>query len=585
MGRQRRARLILLVRILRTEPAALGSIVERVLAALHPLRSSASQSVSIHWNLAVQPLLDTDYPPAEQSLATLQERVAQGTDHLVPMGYCGALHPLLVREELEREIAWMHESPWRDDGRDLLLPPPTVIMPWGSDLHRESTAEFLREAGLVWSTGAVDAGKGQNLRFEGAAGTFLVPVVMTNAGARDVYRRVKAAAQHARPLMVLAEICDPDEDAGLESAVEALVRTAKRGTALEWPRLSDCLTEGGAAGKADQALPVDPSHRASWIEAWRLRRAEATGEDRIRSILARFAPEQRRSCAPLPQPSHEKRERILIASMLGTAELVEDHASASFTDGRLTAIAGPAGEYPLPLPVRSYVTVESGRRVSDYPFQTDSAFSFEAEGIRGLQESLSVGAPGEESPSTISLEYFHVDGFSCLLVNVSIRHVGDTADARVLTYAPIEIPLFSLARRDHVVATSLYPDGSSAGLGLDAHERTAELAGTGFFFSPAISRLPQTVDRAEPPYLMIAFPDSGESCTDILPVRVARNGRGWVLYANPRGSYRRFPRSAVAGTEERFSMMLTVTSRLRIPTVPARARAALYSSSVAPVAG
>jgi hypothetical protein len=332
-------------------------------------------------------------------------------------------------------------------------------------------------------------------------------------------------------------------------------------------------------------LPVDPSHRASWIEAWRLRRAEAAGEQRIRSILGRFAPQQCRGCATKRPRSPDDAERIVIASMLGTVELAADNASAGFAEGRLNAIAGPAGEYPLPSPVRSYVTVESGRRLVDYHFHTDSAFSYEAPRIRGLQESLSTRVPGRHAPNTVSLEYFYVDGFSCLLVNVSVRHAGNTDDALVHTYAPIEIPLFSLARGDHVVATSLYPDGSSASLSLSARERTAELAGTGFFFAPALTRLPETVDRGEPPYLMIAFPDGEESCTDILPVRVARHERGWVLYANPRGSYRPFARSAVAGTEERFSMMLTVTSRLRIPAVPAEARGALYSSSVAPAAG
>lgn len=576
----------MLVRILRTEPRALGSIVERALAALEALQSDPRGAVSVHWNLPVRPLSDGDYPSTVPALTALAERVAHGTDCVVPMGYCGALHPLLVREELEREITWMRESPWRDADRDLQLPPPTVIMPWGSDLYRESTAAFLRSAGLVWYTGTVEARKGRYLRFEGAAGASLIPVVTATAsGARAVYRRVKAAAQHGRPLVVFAELRGPADVAALDSVAEALLRASKRGPAVEWPSLGDCLAEAGETRKPDQALAVDPSHRASWIQAWRLRRADAAREDRIRSILGRFAPQQCGAPSAQPPESVQKEERIVIASMLGTAELAEDNASASFAEGRLTAVAGPAGEYPLPTPVRSYLTVETGRRVADYPFQTNSAFSYEAPGIRGLQESLSARVPGQESPSTVSLEYFYVDGFSCLLVNALIRHAGDTDDARVCSYAPFEIPLFSLVRGDRVVATSLYPDGSSASLDLDARERTAELAGTGFFFAPAITHLPPTVDRTEPPYLMLAFPDSGESCTDILPVRVTRQGRGWVLHANPRGSYRPFARSAVAGTEERFSMMITVTSRLRIPTVPAEARPALYASSVAPVAG
>jgi hypothetical protein len=586
MGRHRNARVVVLVRILRSEPTALGAIVEQALAAMGPLQSEAFETLSIHWNLPLRPLFDANHPPTEPGLSALAARISDGRDHVVPMGYCGALHPLLVREELEREITWMQDSPWHDAEPELHLPTSTVIMPWGSDLHRESTATLLRDAGLVWFTGTLGEQKDKYLRFEGAAGTLLAPMVVAQAaGARGIYRKVRAAAKQRRPLIVLTELRDTDDVVVLESVASALIRTAKRGTDVDWPSLTDCLSEAGEAGEADHALPADPSHRASWIEAWRLRRAGEDREERIRSILRRFAPQRCGQCETEPQESTEREERIVIASMLGTAWLAEDNASASFAEGRLNAIAGPAGEYSFPMPVRSYMTVESGRRAVENVFQTDSAFSYEAPRIRGLQESLSSRAVGQEERGTVSLEYFYIDGFSCLLVNVALRHGGNPGEAPVLTYAPFEIPLFPLFRGDHVVATSLYPDGSSASLTLDSRERTAELAGTGFFFSPAIAGLPVTVDRTEPPYLMIAFPDSRESCTDILPVQIRRHERGWVLYANPRGSYRPFRRSALAGTQERFSMMLTVTSRLRIPTVPADAKAALYASSVAPAAG
>ena len=122
----------------------------RAISLLHTLQSySSGSTLPIHWNFPCQPLLEKRTAVFSELIDEIKIRLHNQEDHILPMGYTGALHPILEIKELKREVHWSLQNPWRSGIQDVFDVSPSFMLPFVPDLYREEALSVYLRAGFT----------------------------------------------------------------------------------------------------------------------------------------------------------------------------------------------------------------------------------------------------------------------------------------------------------------------------------------------------------------------------------------------------------------------------------------------------
>ncbi len=575
-----------------------GSHAARVVSAiehsLQALEAEPSDLLSVHWNFAVYPLLADGTARVSKLIDRILER---SSDMILPMGYSGAYQPLLLREELDRELAWVAANPFGSGFTTVLGIQPEVLFPHAPDLLRDSSIAAWREHTPVL---VADRERGQILlRREERDAAF--PLLWLEPGwerrswlSNSHFSQSASVAALLRRLKHFAKIgpeatgflvgdmtaMEPQQIAALFSALFRLQRA--HGGEL-FARLRECLprlTPKSAPGReeagrdasprpfdllaATSLIPTDPASRMIRREAERSRStahlgrrktASRSAEEReLRHRLERLSPLNPLD-ESLPHPAHAHRrdpDRTLIADMLGEVLLDEGDFAVRFSSGRLAGLERGGRELLAKIPSRSYLAVD-GREI---PFSVINAFSIEGEQVRGLRVSARAADVDFVHPGTITQDFLLVQDFRQLVVTLSVHYPELQPQLYVEAYAAMEIPLFRLEEGEEIGVEGFYPDGEKYRLRLPPTPGVRCVPGSRFLLT-----------RGEAAFLL-AFPEGESTTIDLLPIRITAEEHGLLLSVNPRGFYGRTAANQLAGIEEHFTLFLDAGLRQEIPIPP-----------------
>jgi len=567
--------------------------LDRVTAAIeHSLRALEDEPtdlLSVHWNFAAYPLLADSSARIGKLIDRILERT---TDMILPMGYSGAYQHLLLKEELDRELAWVATNPFGSGFATVLGIQPEVLFPRAADFLRNSSIAAWRERTPVL---LADSKRGEILlRRDGRDATF--PLLWIEPGwerrlwlsnshlsvsssVASLVRRLKHFANgslHTAGFVVGdMTAMEPEQ---ITALFASLVRLQRAHGAGLFVRLRENLPhlEPKAAGThepsggsiavrpfdllaAASLIPIDPASR---MVRWEVERSRAvpgrrrsisrSAEDReLRQRLERLGPVDPLAVAltHTSMPHRRDPDRTLIADMLGEVLLDEGDFAVRFSSGRLRGMARGGREFLAGLPSRSYLTV--GRR--EIPFSVVNAFSIESEHVRGLRVSCQAIDPDFVHPGAITQDFLLVQDFRQLVVAITVRYPELQPQLYVEACAAMEVPLFHLEENEEITIEACYPDGEEYRLKIPPAAGTLALPGCRFRFT-----------RGESTFLL-AFPHGESTSIDVLPLLITAEERGHLLSVSPRGLYGKTAANRLAGIEEHFTLFVDADLRGQLP--------------------
>lgn len=542
---KRTLNVLLLLRFPTTNGVELVSALERAIDCV-----DAAGDLSIHWSYPIHPLLGDSSSRADRVVERLKERP---NDRTLPIGFTGAYHPLLQVDELRKELEWSSTNPWNEDLKTAFgSERVAALFPFSLDLWRERSRSVYSEASRLL---AVDPRTGELVTVDDESFTS-IPLLMP---ARFDHRRLgkkllrfyRRDAYDSVGIIVDGLEVRPEELAAIFELVDEL-RERRSGFAV---RLIDELPDAASAPSGDLPslalrvveVPNDPVSRANRLHGPEKAKGRKRGADElIRRRLEGLAPVE-------PSGEHSVRDRAsgprvddrtLVADMSGIVNLSESQLTARFDGGRLAGMAHGQTKVVVEKPIRSYLQFAgSGRE-----FATVSSFSFEGEHCRGLRTILALDGDGIGQPGQIVEDYYFEDGKSDLLVTVTVTYPEITGADIVEEYAVLELPLFSLGADEVIEAECEYPDGERYTARINAQPHPFQLAGRRFCF------------RAGSGEFRLAFPDLPNAIPEVVGARFRRDGDGYTLCVNPRGSYSSSPAAAFTAVAEQFHLAVSVAA-------------------------
>jgi hypothetical protein len=560
MSRKKPLRLLLGLRL--RDPGS-ETACRSALAALEQAESLAS-ALPLHWNLPLAPLAGAGSRAAAELRTRIKARIKTGADTVLPAGFRGAPHPLLLAEELDRELAWCRRNPWLPGAKSLLGQEPAHILPMVPDLLREQASGVYSRRGFVSVGVALPLEQAVRLLFArrgsyrfllaqttGRAAFFSCLLPPPVADPARLASLPDSLAVEQQPLFLLLE-------AGAEPAGPQLTSLLQ---ALEARFVLEPLSLGRdelfPAGNAGAQPPCDPAallsaldplelngprllEGAAFAAALRARRRRKSEAD-LRAVLD--------TVSGAPRSSARNRERarpspkqVLIASMAGMVSLDGPGFAATFDDGRFTGLRRDGTQVLAGLPARSYLALHG--KIQE--LQTESAFSFEREPESGLRSVLKARLPGTDGDIRLQADAFFRDGEQELELDFSLSFPVFAPGAVLEQLAPFELVLFILGRQEQAQVTAELGGGLVHQQTLAAEPACRLLYGTRFLLSPLPARGPSLSIAA-------GSPETGPL---VLPLRVQRARGRHLLLANPFGSYSPAPAVGFSGRAESFSLRI-----------------------------
>jgi hypothetical protein len=425
--------------------------------------------IPLYWNFPVAPVLEKQSRAAANLVAAIRNRVRAGEDRIIPSGFTLAAHPLLLPEELDRELQWCYRNPWFPALKRLFDADPEAILPIYPDLYSEALSNAYSRHGFTTIGIPIPL-----YRLSPTPGKARWTELKPLAGSEYAIRGADSAVR-LRPIVVLhAEEVRPE-------AIDALLSACGRA-----PSLTVMLDlDGGASGSASTAsaalqrllslvarhrqiefLPfsveagesappeADPGQLLTfvapigecpqnriWDQVEHSRQKKRKNNLQIKELLNSIAaavPAGTTGGAGRSESGGTDTIEVTNISMAGSVSLVGMGIQATFHQGRLSNLIDRGRELLPGEPGRSVFALGNKREF----LQTESAFSFNRLEQTGLRSILSLRQGREGKGVQVTLDYYFSDEDRSLILDVTALYPPLT-DGIVSEAAPLEICLCS----------------------------------------------------------------------------------------------------------------------------------------------
>jgi hypothetical protein len=499
-------------------------------------------------------------------VSAIQRRVRAGEDRIVPSGFTGAAHPLLLADELERELLWCYRNPWFPAATSRFGVHPQAILPEYPELYCESTANAYSRHGFR---------------------TICIPIplyrLFTTAG-RSRWTDLKAltrtdySIRGGKSRMTLRPIAVIRPEEVTPEGIEGLLSACGRATALslmldltdENPRndsVEDALLQlmflllsrhrriefhPFPEGTLETAPPeVDPGELLKfvapvgecpagkdWDRIESLRRKKRKNNLQMRELLKTVATavsSHTTGCSGRAGDRESHEIEITNISMAGSVALIGIDLQANFHQGRLSNLIDHGQEVLPGEPGRSVFAFDNKREF----LQTESAFSFDRRGESGLRSTLCTQADRQGRGVQVILDYYFCDEHRYLTVDLTICYPplrrGIVAEA-----IPLELCLCSFTDADPPALVVENPKGDTRNETVSPHPGTILLWGKGF----RVQHGRKSVELQKAP----AQPTRrGQIEFRVEKKRGGARGGVYLLWANLGGSYLPQPAAGLSG--------------------------------------
>ena len=462
---------------------------------------------------------------------------------ILPRGYSGADHRLLLREDIQRDLNWSVTNQWGSGIQDLYPNSNIVVFPRYPDRVRSSIRSLYEECrhSLLLSCG--ERGNGTEeflLRAANNTYTRLAGIQITKSSRSKRRALIRRAGKSPIPSVIHI----PIDDTFTPEIAEMLSALAESN--ISYANLTSVFSDvQGTIGEAQfpesSGNPFFGLHASAASMYGRQNSGYTRGELSAGSrnyragsseAISDNATTRRRLTTMADDPKHsdsgdriseeiEFAERVLIADMSGLVSLDDHDITARFDAGSLVDILYRGNPAMCPQRALSYYIVGSRRN----EFLMRGTFSFDGVGVHGLRATQGIGGEGVAREGRVVTDYFFMENCSSLIVSMVVVYPEFMPGVVVESWAPFELPVFTYGRSEEVTVEAKLLDGEKYQLDLSEPKRAYTLSGNGFCFKNA--------DYA----MFIVYPESESNHMQLLPVKLRRLGRKRVLVASIGGSY------------------------------------------------
>lgn len=549
-------------------------------------RWSIDTSIPLYWNFAVARVAGGQNGAAQRLLALIGDRVEQHGDQVVPSGFYGLLHPLLLPEELRRELQWCYRNPWFPGLEPLYDLKPDAILPACPDLLSARSAEVYAEQGfrtvavpvpLHHLIAPAAGGRAVRSRPNPFSRTLLTPdkalllqpVVVVPPGKieQQIVAAVLSSMGKAGSLNLLFDMgsagsADPAEPAATAKRLFELIsrhrpiRFACFSPGDDLDAISSTF-EPAEVLKFCESFPgsPEPTEPSGVEEAWRRveqlrgkkRRTKVQTRELLQSIAESYPPFRAPSGGGEPAEGRG-RPKLQIAniSMSGSVSLIGNGARAAFREGLLYNLFIGQSKLLPGVPARSFLRRESGK----LQLRTESAFSFEREEQTGLRTILSAPARPGGDALTIILDHTFVGEENILTIEMSVRYPS-LQPGIVWEIAPLELCLCTFGEADRVRVEADLPGGARYLAAVRPQGSIMRLYGKRFRISDGSTAVQLELSPAAP------------TRTGQIELRVVKHRGIYRLWANLGGSYLPQPGDRLSSGRQSLSFTLGICDPAR----------------------
>jgi hypothetical protein len=534
--------------------------------------SERESPIPLFWNFPVAPVMDRQSRWSRQVIGLIKGRIQKGRDQLIPCGFSGAPHPLLLPEELEYDLRWCHRNPWFPAVRTLADAPPTTILPGVPDLRPDVVNRVYEGQGFtsigiavpLYRVSSSAGGRRGSIKplasphytiggSDSQVGLRPIALLRPEELSAEKIAALWSACGKADTLHLLISL--PGDDPGNRPAdapadgratAERLLGLLARQRRIEFHPF---------AAEARGSTPIDPAEllkfiepvnrsvdRGIWDRIEKMRRKKRKSGLQMRDLLqtvAEAAAPPRTGPGPRDRSGAAEPMEIANISMAGSVTLIGIGLQATFSRGRLSNLVDH-GRSVLPgEPGRSFLTVSNRREV----LQTESAFSFDREGQTGLR-SIFASRLGKDTPQVkIFVDYYFADERDCLTLEISALYPALSAGF-IGECAPLELCLCSFTENERPQIEVQTPGRDGYRVTVAAGSRIFAMTGKIFGVRNGLG----TVELEASPRQMTR--------SEQLEFRVEKRRSAFLLWANLGGSY--LPQRAADLSDRRLQLSYNI---------------------------
>ena len=548
-----------------------GNRVEGLLKEIERLESQ--HPIPLYWNFPVAPVLEKHSRATADLVTALRRRIGSGQDRIIPSGFTAAAHPLLLPEELERELRWCYHNPWFPSLRRLFGARPEIILPVYPDLYGEAldkaySRQGFRTIGIPIPLYRLDPCPGKSRWTElrplanpeySIRGTSsevrLRPIVVLHPQQVNTKQIDALLSTRAPSLTLMLDLCgDTHEGDSTEpAAAPHLFKLLSRHRQVEFhPFPADALESTPPAVDPGELLkfvaPVDGGGKNRiWDGIEKSRQKKRKHNLQMRQLLNTIADAGASGSATrFGQAESEETDTIEVTniSMGGSVSLAGIGVQAKFGQGRLSNLIDH-GEEVLPGEAgRSFLSLGGKREL----LQTESAFSFNRGEQTGLRSILCTRADGRARGVQFILDYYFCNERSSLSLDITARYPA-LAHGIVTEAAALELCLCSFTGDDRPNLTVNKPKGDAYTEVLAPDTRVLVAWGKRF-------RLQQGKRSVELQPAPEQATRTGKIEFRIEKKRLAPRGSAYLLWANLGGSYLPQPAAGLSSHSLQLSYRL-----------------------------
>ena len=414
---------------------------------------------AIHWNIPSYPLFERK---RKSIFDILKDRAENGDDVLLPMGYSGACHSLLVTEELRREIKWSLHNSAGSGLTDRFQSISSLFFPMAPDPFRDAAIQLYEEAGITHVLWLENQGRDtlffdvENKRISETVQTICFP-------SADIGKRLRTLvkSRDSRLHILLPLFPDLKSAKSYGDWLVGVLHAVERRFRIETPCMQPLSTEHAYPESSKAHQIVVPFNRTMHIDLQKISGYRSKREIQAatyRNLLQSYGPYTRSKSRRKKTTSSPAvgRERQNIAAMSGSAAIYGEGFTAHFESGRFLGLQRPGSETPLPPAADSYCRFNGEKRA----YRTIGTFSIEDRNLRGLREVETLEVQGIETPGSLRIDYFCVEDYPYLFINCWSRYPGVPGLWEMERAVPLEMTLITIEKGSSLSLHSLYPDGS-----------------------------------------------------------------------------------------------------------------------------
>jgi len=502
--------------------------------------------VPLHWNFPVKPVLEKQSRNAADVLGEIKRRMAQHQDRIVPSGFTGSPHSLMLPEELEREMLWCYKNPWFPGLKKVFELDPDFILPMYPDLLAEAAAsEYSRQGfrviGVPLSIHRLRPRTARitRINFEPFADSaytiarsrskaLLQPVVVVRS-AEEVSELISSMKNNN--LFVLFDpwqgrIQSEPPGAGILAPLIELLTRHRKVDFLSFREKTRKPTPA-SINLTDLLNLVEPPGRLDepgvWAQVENLREKKRKTNKQLCVILESLSgtnPNNGLKGNKVTVEADRNELEITNVSMAGSVALIGAAVQATFVEGQFSNLVKRGKEVLAGKPAQSFLTVGAKRVV----LQTESAFSFERGGETGLRSTLSARIGEKSQPIRVVLDHYFEGNEPTLRLDIEI-HYPPIRQGLLYESAPLEICLYSFTQDDSLLIEAELANGMRYSETVPHQKMLKRLYGKSF-----------RIVKQDAVVQLTAAPDY-KTRTEQIEFQVRKQRGGYLLFANLGGSY------------------------------------------------